>query len=387
GIGNGVAEAALGTGIAGNSVEHNWLSQGEWEQYEKAKKNCSPAGGDSCATMERLEALSKQRDTERADYINAAREALIASGYEITPKVMAAVDARYWEKQGVDFYDARFLGKNVQATYKGVIWQLRDAISENAETMNGIIPGSGTNAAVIASIMDSLGQSVGGWTGTNPANGKEVVGVEAWDARFLTVVDIATAMIGGGTASARAVGKPLIAETAEVLVEQAARTAVRDSAAPAARSMEQLLPNGKVPGTRGGEFNKWFDNLSSEELNLLWQNKEVRTSIETRIRYPGQLHEWCMVCRAPEFKEWGVSMDEIQRFRTKTSELDWVNPYTGVKGGHGRDSSTTFHNELKAVIDGSKSLEDFNRGVMLLRDKWKIEPHLLPELPTSGVRR
>ncbi|MFS5596692.1 hypothetical protein V2V61_11085 [Streptococcus agalactiae] len=91
-----------------------------------------------------------------------------------------------------------------------------------------------------------------------------------------------------------------------------------------------------------------------------------------------------MVCRAPEFKEWGVSMDEIQRFRTRTSELDWVNPYTGVKGGHGGNGSTTFHNELKAVIDGSKPLEDFNRGVILLRDKWKIDPSLLPKLPFSG---
>jgi filamentous hemagglutinin len=88
-----------------------------------------------------------------------------------------------------------------------------------------------------------------------------------------------------------------------------------------------------------------------------------------------------MVCRAPEFKQWGVPMSEIQRFRTKTSELTWVNPIDGVPGGHGGNASGAFHNELKAVIDNSKSLNEFNKGVTALRDRWKIDPSLLPELP------
>ncbi|WP_366855536.1 DUF4951 domain-containing protein [Pseudomonas sp. 21LCFQ010] len=70
-----------------------------------------------------------------------------------------------------------------------------------------------------------------------------------------------------------------------------------------------------------GEFNRWFDQLTSSELDVLWQNKAARNTIEARIRQPGGLHEWCMVCRAPDFKKWGVPMDEIQSFRTKTSEL------------------------------------------------------------------
>lgn len=87
------------------------------------------------------------------------------------------------------------------------------------------------------------------------------------------------------------------------------------------RSLEQLLPDGKVPSVRGGEFNRWFDELSSAELDVLWQNNAARDAIEARIRQPGGLHEWCMVCRAPDFKKWGVPMEEIQRFRTKTTEL------------------------------------------------------------------
>lgn len=91
-----------------------------------------------------------------------------------------------------------------------------------------------------------------------------------------------------------------------------------------------------------------------------------------------------MVCRAPDFKKWGVPMDEIQRFRTKTTELKWTSPIDGKPGGHGSHASSTFHNELKAVIDSSKSLDDFNVGIISLRDRWKIDPKLLPSLPRSG---
>ncbi len=88
-----------------------------------------------------------------------------------------------------------------------------------------------------------------------------------------------------------------------------------------------------------------------------------------------------MVCRAPTFKEWGVPMDEIQRFRTKTDELKWIRPEDGAIGGHGGLGSGQFHNELKSIIDNSKSLEEFNTGIVSLRDRWGINPSRLPELP------
>lgn len=150
------------------------------------------------------------------------------------------------------------------------------------------------------------------------------------------------------------------------------------------RSLEELLPSGKVPSVRNGEFNRWFDDLSPAELDVLWENKSTREAIEARIRQPGGLHEWCMVCRAPEFKRWGVSMDEIQRFRTRTTELKWVSPIDGQPGNHGGHASSVFHNELKSLIDNSRSLEDFNAGIIALRDRWKIDPKLLPPLPQRG---
>ncbi|MEO4049322.1 filamentous hemagglutinin N-terminal domain-containing protein [Pseudomonas sp. CAU 1711] len=183
------------------------------------------------------------------------------------------------------------------------------------------------------------------------------------------------------------VTKNVSAEAAEALEKKFADALAQESKAAAnaaARSLDELLPNGKVPSVRNGEFSSWFDNLSTTELDLLWQNKAVREVVESRIRQPGGLHEWCMVCRAPEFKKWGVSMAEIQRFRTKTTELKWTSPIDGKPGGHGGYASSTFHNELKQVVDNSKSLDDFNSGIIALRDRWKIDPKLLPSLPKVG---
>lgn len=102
--------------------------------------------------------------------------------------------------------------------------------------------------------------------------------------------------------------------------------------------------------------------------------------MERKIRYPNGRHEWCMVCRTPDFKSWGVSMDEIKRFTTKTRDLTWTNPRTGEPGRHGGNGSTEFHNKLKEIIDGSTSLEDFNREVLQLVNDWGIRPDLLPAL-------
>ena len=38
----------------------------------------------------------------------------------------------------------------------------------------------------------------------------------------------------------------------------------------------------------------------------------------------------------------------------------------------------------KDIIDNSSSLDEFNNGVLQLRDRWQIDPSLLPDLPTSG---
>jgi filamentous hemagglutinin len=87
-----------------------------------------------------------------------------------------------------------------------------------------------------------------------------------------------------------------------------------------------------------------------------------------------------MVCEIKTFKKWEIPMSEIHKFRTKTKDLVGVNPITGEKFIHGSTSSGTFHNELRAMIQSSGSLNEFNLKLLQLIEKWQINPSLLPPL-------
>lgn len=91
-----------------------------------------------------------------------------------------------------------------------------------------------------------------------------------------------------------------------------------------------------------------------------------------------------LVYRAPDFKDWAVSMEEIQRFRTRTESLKWINPNNGTPGGHGKAGSGVFHSELKSIIDSSSSLKAFNERLLELTKRWNIDPNLLPPFPKRG---
>jgi hypothetical protein len=154
--------------------------------------------------------------------------------------------------------------------------------------------------------------------------------------------------------------------------------------APRPRTLEQLAPNGQIPTISSGNFNQWFDGLSVEEFRILWANPQTRSRIEERLRSPGGFHEWCMVCRAPTFKEWNVPASEISRFRTRIEDLTWTVPGTNQAGRHGGLGSTTFHNELAAIIDSSRSLNEFNQKLPDLLRRWNIDPSKVPPLPRGS---
>ncbi|AEA42346.1 hypothetical protein Fluta_0338 [Fluviicola taffensis DSM 16823] len=148
------------------------------------------------------------------------------------------------------------------------------------------------------------------------------------------------------------------------------------------RTLEEIVPNGIIPSNSqtNNLFHKWFDDLLPEELDLVLGNPSLKEALEARIRYPGGLHEWCMVCEVKTFKSWEISMAEIHRFRTKTLDLTGVNPNSGAVFTHGGAGSTLFHNELRAVIQSSNSLADFNTRLVQLINRWQIDPNLLPPL-------
>jgi hypothetical protein len=116
-----------------------------------------------------------------------------------------------------------------------------------------------------------------------------------------------------------------------------------------------------VPTVKSGEFNNWYNSLSTEQLETLWKDKRTRKAIERQLRSPGGMHEWHLVSRAPTFKRWGVTSNQIRDLRTAIDEVEFVNP-TGKHGGLG---STKAHNELLEIIDTS---DDYNTFVRRLNN-------------------
>ncbi|MBJ9982451.1 hypothetical protein IBT52_21995 [Bacillus sp. S72] len=119
------------------------------------------------------------------------------------------------------------------------------------------------------------------------------------------------------------------------------------------------LSDVKIPSERNNEFNKWFDNLSAKEFEEMWNNPQLRSKIEDRIRRPGGYHEWHLVARTPKFKQWGISMDDIKEMRSLTKDVEFVNP----PGRHGRRGSTKAHNEMLKIIDSASDYESFVKGL------------------------
>ncbi len=117
-----------------------------------------------------------------------------------------------------------------------------------------------------------------------------------------------------------------------------------------------------IPSVKNGEFTKWFNNLSPNEFDEIWENEALRNKIKARIRHPGGLHEWLMVSRTNVFKRWGKTMDEIKSLRTKIDDVIFKNP-PGVHGGQG---STKAHNEILDLIDSSNSYNEFEKKLI----KW-----------------
>ncbi|WP_150283671.1 pre-toxin TG domain-containing protein [Rummeliibacillus sp. TYF-LIM-RU47] len=112
-----------------------------------------------------------------------------------------------------------------------------------------------------------------------------------------------------------------------------------------------------IPTAKSGTFNKFFNSLTSRELDELWKDKKIRKKIERQLREPGGLHEWHLVSRAPQFKYWNIGAEEIKNLRTAISDVKFINP-NGIHGGLG---STKAHNELLAIIDTSSDYNTFVR--------------------------
>ena len=131
-----------------------------------------------------------------------------------------------------------------------------------------------------------------------------------------------------------------------------------------------------IPSYKSGDFNAWFDQRTPEEIAALYKDPALRDKIETGLRGSGGKHEFLMVAEAPQWKQWGVSADEVQNdFAIPIADLnegglakDWTHS-TGRRGENAPNSKTA-HNELQQIIKNSNSLEEYKSNMRGWADKW-----------------
>ncbi|MBA8902418.1 hypothetical protein [Phyllobacterium sp. P30BS-XVII] len=146
------------------------------------------------------------------------------------------------------------------------------------------------------------------------------------------------------------------------------------------RSNEELLRKygGNVPSAgNGGEFTKWWNDLTPDELDNLWADKKLRDKIEDRVRYPGDNHEWLMTGMGPKLKRLGFSMDEIKAMTTPTKEatgphgakpdLRWRHTTDEGKTGEG---SGAMHRALRKEIEDATSRNDLLQRLGRFGNSW-----------------
>ncbi|KIC39475.1 hypothetical protein RA26_02215 [Leisingera sp. ANG-M7] len=126
------------------------------------------------------------------------------------------------------------------------------------------------------------------------------------------------------------------------------------------RSNEELAPGGRVPGSKRNlaAFQTWWDDLSPAELEQLFKDDDILSTINRRIRGGGEEHEWLKVSQQLAHKRLGFSMKEIQQWVTATKDAQGPLPQPTAAGhtrwrhapeGGGKGSgpgSKTMHNAL-----------------------------------------
>lgn len=165
--------------------------------------------------------------------------------------------------------------------------------------------------------------------------------------------EVSQALKETGEQAGKKVGQEFSQETSEQLAKRGDEVA-KGIEEPIV--IDDLSPQ-DIPTVKSGNFEEFFNRLTPEQLDEIWDNKHLRRKIERQLRAPGGMHEWHLVSRAPQFKRWGIQAEQIRDLRTAISDVKFVNP-TGVHGGLG---STRAHNEFLGIIDSSLDYETFVR--------------------------
>jgi hypothetical protein len=167
------------------------------------------------------------------------------------------------------------------------------------------------------------------------------------------------------------------AETDTPAESSEAKDSQTKGGANAPRPIEELAPNRNIPGTKYGKFNQWWNELTPEELDMLWAETDLRDTIEDRVRYPPGNHEWLMVSQGRKLKRLGFTMEEIKAMTSPTKKISGPVPgspdarwrHTNDDGSTGENSGK-MHNALSDVIEQANNRDEMLEGMEDFADGW-----------------
>ncbi|WP_277946823.1 hemagglutinin repeat-containing protein [Xanthomonas vesicatoria] len=251
--GGSLADAATGANIAKNAVENNWLTESENKILKLAKSLCQAGSQNGCDAEKKLIALDNIRDEEKMLYSEKVTDELKAAG-KLTQENYDKAMEPYWKDQGffITERDVVYSGDVLSRTFPTYGELIYNKMGETAGGLKYAQPGAAVSLLVTRGLLAGLGQTVAGWkdllssdTPVNYFTGESVVGLDALDARVLSLADVLTfGMAGAG--KARPALKELESQLDNTILSKA-KPSTRPSAASADADSEAGLPVTLVP--------------------------------------------------------------------------------------------------------------------------------------------
>ncbi|MCI2245826.1 hemagglutinin repeat-containing protein [Xanthomonas sp. PPL568] len=222
--GGSVSDAAVGSTVARNAVENNWLKENENELKKVAQAECAAANKRSCEIVDAINELDKARDADYAINVDLANALMDEEGGKHTLQRFDQLMADYWAANGVDPEDAIF-ASTVSRTFPTNGQKLYSALDK----IPGGVPGLGIFGMMLPGLLDQTGTTVAAWQdlykpgqATNYFTGTSVSGTSAFDERFLGAATVAEIVLTSGASTAARTGLREVAEAAGSAEERSA---------------------------------------------------------------------------------------------------------------------------------------------------------------------
>ncbi|MCW0410579.1 hypothetical protein NB709_000455 [Xanthomonas sacchari] len=215
--GGSLNDAAVGSTIARNAVENNWLKADENELKKEVQAECGPQNPLACQLVEELVKLDKTRDEGYAAQVALVNAQMDAEGGQHSQERFDQLMASYWAANGVGGPEDAIPDSTVSRTFPTNGQKLYNALDK----IPGGLPGMGIFGMMLPGILDQTGTTVAAWQdlykpgqATNYFTGASVSGTSAFDERFLGAATVAEILLTSGASTVARTGLKEVAETA-----------------------------------------------------------------------------------------------------------------------------------------------------------------------------